>query len=97
MSATSSTTSPSSSLLRGQLFRTNTGAPQDNSPSAPLLNQLEELMRYNEAQRQLIQDMYSAAGLCKLRPSSSHPLKTTNTTGEKPSNDDLPATVVKYS
>ncbi|KAI8344461.1 kinase-like domain-containing protein [Chlamydoabsidia padenii] len=93
MSASSSTTSPSSSLLRGQLFRTNTGTAHDITPSTLLLNQFEELLRYNETQRQLIQDIYSSTGLSKAKPTSNHSSKTTNIVGEKPSSDDLPATV----
>ncbi|CAO3600902.1 unnamed protein product [Absidia cylindrospora] len=91
MSASSSTTSPSSSLLRGQVLRLHAGTTPDSS-STTLLAQFEELMRYNDSQRQLIQDIYSATGLSKSKPlpSSTKP----NVGTEKPSSDDLPATVI---
>lgn len=83
LSASSSTTSPSSSLLRGQTLRTS-------HEGSTLLSQFEELIRSNETQRQMIQEIYLATGLHKQKSAAMPPKSN-----ERPPTDDLPATVVK--
>ncbi|CAO3650429.1 unnamed protein product [Cunninghamella blakesleeana] len=90
MSASSSTTSPSSSLLRGQTLRVNQSSSIEGSGN--LMNQLEELIRYNETQKHLLQEIATTIGSSS---NSGTKIKSAQVKipMEKPSNDDLPATV----
>ncbi|CAO3652894.1 unnamed protein product [Cunninghamella echinulata] len=90
ISASSSTTSPSSSLLRGQTLRVHPTSSIEGSGN--LLNQLEELIRYNETQKHLLQEIATTIG-SSVNSGTKIKSAQVKLPMEKPSSDDLPATV----